>query len=69
MENGGGERRQQAWASGHGSAAAFKRMARESVFNTVKFEQRYKRNGSPKCAHMGHRERTARTKAQMPEAA
>lgn len=62
MEEGKGDSKR--GPQGTGKLQRFKRMARESFFNTVKFEQRHKRNGNPKC-HMGQRERTARTKAQM----
>ena len=58
------------WASGCGCVVAkFKRRARERFFNKVIFEQRHKRNVNQKCACMGKRERTAKTKAQMPEEA
>lgn len=49
--------------------AKFKRMASESFFNKVIFEQRHKRNMNQKYAYLGKTERTARTKAQMPEEA
>lgn len=58
------------WASAWRCVVAkFKRMARESFSNKVIFEQRHERNMNRKCAYLGKIERTARTKAQMPEEA